>query len=59
MRFFSLSGHLGMNGPQDKYAMGGEMSGEQTYTTLIFTLLDKARPKPEGNKDRDRDDYGG
>ena len=45
-------GHLGMNGPGDKYMMGSEHSGEQTYATLIFTLLDKARPKPEGSEDR-------
>ena len=41
-----------MNGPQDKYMLGNENSGEQTYATLIFTLLDKARPKPEGSEDR-------
>jgi hypothetical protein len=46
-----------MNGPPG--VMGGEMSGEPSYTTLIFTLLDKARPKPEGNNDRDRDVYSG
>ena len=50
-----------MNGPPDKYAMGGEMAGEQTYTTLIFTLLDKARPTSESERSRDRDgdDYRG
>ena len=50
--YIYISGHLGMNGPQDKYMMGTENSGEQTYATLIFTLLDKARPKPEGSEDR-------
>ena len=44
-----------MNGPPDKFGFGnmGSDSGEQTYATLIFTLLDKARPKPEGNPDRE------
>ena len=46
-------GHLGLNGPRDNNPLGG---GDQTYATLIFTLLDKARPKSEGHVDRDGND---
>ena len=39
--------------------MGGVGPGEQTYVTLIFALLDKARPKPEANTERDGVDHKG
>ena len=46
-----------MNGAQEKQIfMGADGSGEQGYATLIFALLDKARPKPEGPNERYKED---
>ena len=53
-------GHLGLNGPQDRNALGSAGDHrDHTYATLIFNLLDKARPKSEGHVDRDGNEQKG